>query len=64
MRNTESGGKTDSTTSFSSRAVLRSLPERLLDDDAPPAVAVCWSASPERFSCSVTSGNAFGGIDR
>ena len=63
MRNTESGGKTDSTTSFSSRAVFRSLPNGFSMTTRRHWPSRC-SARPERFSCSVTSGNDFGGIDR
>ncbi len=63
MRNTESGGKTDSTTALSSRAVLRSLPKGFSMTTRRQWPSF-WSARPERRSCSVTSGKDFGGIDR
>ena len=63
MRNTESGGKTEATTSFSSRAVLRSEPNGFSMTTRRHCESRC-SVRPERFSCSVTSGNDFGGIER
>ena len=64
MRNTESGGKTDAHDVVELARRCQVAAERLLDDDAAPLVRRRCSARPERFSCSVTSGNDFGGIDR
>jgi hypothetical protein len=52
MRNTLSG-----------RAVLRSLPNGF-SITTRRHEPFCCSARPELRSCSVTSGNDFGGIDR
>ncbi len=63
MRNTESGGNTLATTSFSSRAVCRSLPKGFSMTTRRHCPSCC-SVRPERLSCETTSGNDFGGIDR
>ncbi len=63
MRNTLSAGKTLSTTSLSSRAVVRSEPNGFSMTTRRHEPGAC-SARPERRSCSVTTGNDFGGIDR
>ena len=63
MRNTESGGKTDSTTSFSSRAVFRSEPNGFSMTTRRHWPSLLLGEAGPR-SCSVTSGNDFGGIDR
>ena len=63
MRNTASGGNTDATTSFSSIAVFRSDPKGFSMTTRRHWPRFC-SVRPERLSCSVTTGNDFGGIDR
>ena len=64
MRNTESGGKTDATTSFSSRAVFRSLPNGFSMTTRRHWSSLLLGEAGAACSCSVTSGNDFGGIDR
>ena len=64
MRKTASGGKTPSTMSLSSRAVVRSWPNGFSMTTRRHGVGLGLGAGPERSSCSLTSGNDFGGIDR
>ncbi len=63
MRNTDSSGKTLLTTVLSSSALSRSWPNGFSMTTRLQDPSVCL-ASPDFDSCSHTSGNAFGGIDR
>ena len=63
MRNTDSSGNTLLTTLLSSMALCRSWPNGF-----SITTLLHWpaweSARPDFFSCSQTTGNAFGGMDR
>ena len=63
MRKTASGGKTPSTMSLSSRALLRSWPNGFSMTTRRHASA-SGLLSPERSSCSQTTEKDDGGIDR
>ncbi len=64
MRNTDSsGGNTLLTTWLSSIALCRSWPNGFSMTTRLQRPS-CWRASPDFFSCSQTTGKAFGGIDR
>ena len=64
MRNTDSSGKTLLTTPLSALALSRSWPNGFSIDHPAPAAVLRVGPARTSDSCSHTSGNAFGGIDR
>ncbi len=63
MRNTSSGRKTRSTTSFSARALARSCPNGFSMTTRRHWPG-CACDSPDRNSCSQTTGKDAGGTER
>ena len=69
MRNTDSGGNTSLSVSFSARALARSWPNGFSittrrQGTGWPGAGGGGSASPDRLSCLTTSGKNLGGTDR